>query len=254
MPLNYSAIRYVHASRRRIPFRLRKRRRPANRMSQNKRAKSGTGAFLAQPTTQAIALPMLGGLPSMWRHFRFADKHYSVNPGVAGTLAAQVFSANSLFDPDRTGVGHQPMGYDQFMVFYKHYCVHSAKITIHFYNADATQPQYVGINLMPTNTLMASFSEYVEKGDGTYCLLDPLDSPGTSKSLIWNFNARRFFGCKNPDDVEDLKGLVGSSPADEAFFHVWVHPSAAADTSSVYFGVCIDFWAHLTEHADPTQS
>lgn len=250
---NYSAIRYVLASRKRRPFGLRKRRRVPYRPRGAKRAKTGTAALVTNSSVGNVAIPTLGGLPSMWRHFRYADKHYNINPGAGGTLACQVFSANSLFDPDRTGVGHQPMGYDQLMVLYKHYCVHSAKINISIYNSDDTQHQYCGIALMPTATPLTSMSEYVEQGDGCYTLCHPL-SDGPAQSLSWYFNARRFFGVKDPDDVEDLKGLVSSSPADEAFFHIWAQPSASSDTNSIIIGVCIDYWARLTEVSNMPQS
>ncbi len=38
-----------------------------------------------------------------------------------GTPALQVFRANSIFDPDYTGVGHQPLGADQLAGLYGRY-------------------------------------------------------------------------------------------------------------------------------------
>jgi hypothetical protein len=37
---------------------------------------------------------------------------------------------NSLFDPNQTGVGHQPYGFDQLSSFYQQYIVHSFKVTL----------------------------------------------------------------------------------------------------------------------------
>ncbi len=47
----------------------------------------------------------------------------TLNPGVAGVAAIQVMTANGLYDPDITGVGHQPRGFDQIMALYNHYTV-----------------------------------------------------------------------------------------------------------------------------------
>jgi len=41
-----------------------------------------------------------------------------------------VFRLNSLFDPDLTGVGHQPFGYDQLTTMYGSYCVTGCMIDI----------------------------------------------------------------------------------------------------------------------------
>lgn len=50
---------------------------------------------------------------------------------VSGVLADYSFRLNSLFDPDLTGVGHQPLGRDQMAQFYNRYRVFAAswKIT-----------------------------------------------------------------------------------------------------------------------------
>ena len=37
---------------------------------------------------------------------------------------------NSLFDPNLSGLGHQPRGFDQLMAVYEKYTVVAAKITV----------------------------------------------------------------------------------------------------------------------------
>lgn len=45
------------------------------------------------------------------------------------------FSLNSLYDPDYSLGGHQPMGFDQWTTFYKNYIVNAAKITVSTVNS-----------------------------------------------------------------------------------------------------------------------
>jgi len=64
---------------------------------------------------------------------RFATLKYcsskSYSTGASGiTGSAQIYALNGLYDPDVTGVGHQPYGYDQLMTFYDIYTVRSVQI------------------------------------------------------------------------------------------------------------------------------
>lgn len=47
-------------------------------------------------------------------------------------LNFQTFRANSIFDPDQTGLGHQPAGYDELANFYRYYRVVGLKYNIKF--------------------------------------------------------------------------------------------------------------------------
>lgn len=50
-----------------------------------------------------------------------------LTPAAAAT-DSYVFSGNSIFDPDFTGGGAQPLGYDQWATLYNKYRVHGSKI------------------------------------------------------------------------------------------------------------------------------
>jgi hypothetical protein len=52
-----------------------------------------------------------------------------------GLLHDQVMNLNSIYDPNRTGVGHQAQGYDQWALFYNRYRVDGAMLTVRFTNA-----------------------------------------------------------------------------------------------------------------------
>jgi hypothetical protein len=50
----------------------------------------------------------------------------------------QVFNLNSIFDPDRTGVGHQPQGADAWNNFYNRYRVDATLVEIDLVNLSTT--------------------------------------------------------------------------------------------------------------------
>lgn len=44
----------------------------------------------------------------------------------------RIWNLNSLFDPDRSGTGHQPMGFDQYVAFYNRYRVFKTDVSVAF--------------------------------------------------------------------------------------------------------------------------
>lgn len=80
----------------------------------------------------------------------------SITEGAAGLGADQVYRANSLFDPDFTGVGDQPMGFDQWSALFGVFRVEGCRYSITFTNAN-TSPCLVGV-LPSTNAGLSSQS------------------------------------------------------------------------------------------------
>lgn len=70
----------------------------------------------------------------------------------AGTGTQQLFRLNSIFDPNSTGVGHQPYGYDQIMALYNRYRVLSSSWKIIF----GTQTSTYRIVVLPINGSLAA--------------------------------------------------------------------------------------------------
>lgn len=56
-----------------------------------------------------------------------------INPG-ANELGKYEFRANSVYDPDLTGGGHQPRGFDELMAHYDHFMVKGLTATVTFDN------------------------------------------------------------------------------------------------------------------------
>ncbi len=83
------------------------------------------------PTSTRVFFTNLTPFPPKYRcALRYAQtKTYTTGAsGVSGTENA--FSLNSLYDPDITGVGHQPYGFDQVASLYSKYLVMSCDVQI----------------------------------------------------------------------------------------------------------------------------
>lgn len=95
----------------------RKKRRPA--MNRRFAGTSNTLKIPMAPPTKAYI------------NFKYVQKIASSSDGGGGLPGVQQFRLNSIFDPDITGGGHQPLMFDQIMgVFFNSYIVHGATVTI----------------------------------------------------------------------------------------------------------------------------
>jgi len=77
------------------------------------------------------------GFPDQLRcTLRYSDAGSQFTAAV--TPAAQVFRANSLFDPDLTGAGSQPEYFDQLSAVYLQYCVQGVRFKCEIFNTGTT--------------------------------------------------------------------------------------------------------------------
>lgn len=93
-------------------------------------------------------------------HFRSSFRFYEqVNFTAVTTPQVYVFRGNSPYDPDQTGTGLQPQGWDDMITWYESsYCIGS-EIKIRFYNA-ATGPLQVGLVSTPQSSSLTTFLEF----------------------------------------------------------------------------------------------
>ena len=112
------------------------------------------------------------------RH-RYQESSKSLNPGVGGTCAVHIFRANSMYDPDYTGTGHQPLGFDEMSTIYNKHKVTRAKITVTF---QPSTNQYVGtvvgVAISRGNGGLSDAREYIENGSCVWKYMDA-DYTGT---------------------------------------------------------------------------
>jgi hypothetical protein len=82
----------------------------------------GSQAAYGSLLTPAMIMP-----DSLFVKLKYVDQ-FVLNPTSAST-DNYVFRANSLFDPNYTGTGHQPYGYDQWATFYSSWVVERCVLT-----------------------------------------------------------------------------------------------------------------------------
>lgn len=170
--------------------------------------------------------------------------------GLGGTIASQVFRASSLFDPDYSGVGAQPRGFDQLMTLYDHYVVIGSKITVMATPAGkTTYPVCFGIILSDSQTAPGSNSrDYIENGFCTYGTI------ATEPKTFVQTYSPAFLGRSKPLSDPDLKGSDSANPLENAFFHVFTFSPNGSDESSFPCTCLLEYEVVLIEPRTPISS
>jgi hypothetical protein len=184
---------------------------------------------------------ILGGIPdSKVCRLRYCE-FVKLDADAAGSAVAvqHTFNANSVYDPNQSGTGHQPMGYDEMAAQYNHYVVLGSKITVHFDNdVDNVQlaGQYCFLRLddaVPaTNDNLVAM---MERSASNIAYKPRNVDTNKAITLTKTFSCKKFFGINKNDGVgtrDDLAALTnGANPAEGAYFTCGVVCSRTTTTN-----------------------
>lgn len=185
---------------------------------------------------------------------RYAENGLSVNPG-GGLVAEYIFRANDCFDPNQSGVGHQPRGFDQLMPLYNHFTVLGSRITIHVSNEGNNESIACFLTLQGESTTQTNPIDLMERQDVKNIVLAPKGGGNTNGKLSYNFSAKRFFGPNQPMDDTSQRGDVTQSPSEQAYYHFGcVALNGSTDVAAIPFNVTIDYIVMFHEPNDVASS
>ena len=160
-----------------------------------------------------------------------------VNPGVGGVVNTQVYSLSSLFDPDVTGGGHQPMGHDQLAALFERYQVWKVDFKVVFTNDDTSNPIMVGYRVNDTSTGVSSAQETIENGNCEWSVLSP--KGGMDRCVFkGSIHIPQVHGVsyKQYMSNDDYGANFGSNPVEQAYLHLFAD-GLGTDTSTASFTI-----------------
>lgn len=177
-----------------------------------------------------------------------------LNPGVGGVPTSHVFSANGVYDPNITGVGHQPRGFDQMINLYDHCTVIASKINITCSNDDTIIPQMLALSLRDSSTSPATYDDIMEyRYIKTKVLGNSTANSTGTMSMACNPN--KYLGKSNPLNNSDVRNDAGNNPVEQAYFHLTGFPiNGFSDTAAIRCQVRIEYTCVFTEPKQPTAS
>lgn len=118
------------------------------------------------------------------------------------------YNLNGLFDPNQTGTGHQPRGYDQLSALYQRYRVYRVRYEVSYSLAytNSTSPAYVGLSC--TNAAIGtSFNDVVEQPHSTVKPCTPAMAVTISGSVdLAQLNGKTPTAYASDDTTQALTG------------------------------------------------
>lgn len=226
-----------------------------------KRRKNRSAAATAQHgrTAQAdlrFAIPLF---PARFRKRLNYDEVALSVASSAGSAGNYFFSANGMFDPNITGTGHQPMGFDQMMLMYEQFTVVSSKISVLAINASAASIlNSAAVYLSPDTTSIVAPSRLLENGYITWTTLTPVFLAGSFKTLNLDCDVATYMGrVKNKRALvsdPDLFGTAAANPVEQIYFGILTFDPTLSNATTLDFTVQIEYEAIFWEPRKLTQS
>lgn len=129
------------------------------------------------------------------------------------------WNLNSIYDPNRTGVGHQPYGYDQLSALYNRYRVISCKYVLSAVS-DTANIAYACLPANDTATVISNVSEARENPRCKYATQNP---GGNLKVLKGNVYLPALAGQTRTQYMSDdrFQAQVGNSPGELLVLNVF---------------------------------
>jgi len=172
--------------------------------------------------------------------------------GAAAQSAVHVFRANGLFDPNMTGGGHQPKGFDQIALFWKRFHVLGSRIRVSQYdltNASISPYALWGVGLSNTGTSFSARAlDDILEGEKSTQLIRLAGNVNTN-SLIGpvkrtvatvKFSAKKFFGKSAVHDIE-YSCTNAADPTIQAYFEVWAVGDGTSNPGTMLFLAQIEY-------------
>lgn len=160
----------------------------------------------------------------------------NMSSGGAGTATYQVYRMNSIFDPDFTGGGTQPLARDEFSTFYTNYIVTGCKmITTFRWSSQVSSTGSVVCFAFPNElaTAPSSLETKMLRYAGKWRVLQPNAGGAQQTCRVTNyFSAKKFFHIKDVDDEHQLKAAFSSSPFKQAYLVTGLQDLTGGDASS----------------------
>lgn len=210
------------------------------------RTRSATGSSKRFKSTKNRSMVSTGlGFP---KKMKMTHKyHENITLTAGATLGTYSFACNGMYDPNITGVGHQPYYYDQMSALYDHYHVIGAKITVKFIPTTASAPMLCGVFINDDSTVTPTNIDTLCENSNARWRTTDLAGDIVTFNIKWS--AKKAFGGAVMAN-NSLQGEVGSNPTELQTFQVFLQHVDKVTNVSANLEVAIQYIAIWHELKD----
>lgn len=196
---------------------------------------------------KAQSKALIGGLLSgstnsraKWTRARLVySDFFQLDPSIGSLNAVKVFTTNGLYDPDHSGSGHQPAGFDQYMGLYNEYVVVASKIKVQATNHNSGQELVLGVAFNDLATTSTDIREYVENGA---CKTAMMTRNSNDVATLYHSCNMRTVSTQDIFAESNFTGGAAANPADTHYWHVFTgNPFSGGDPSPISIAVQIEY-------------
>lgn len=175
------------------------------------------------------------GFPrSIITKLRYAD--VKTLSGTSGAVGSHFWALNALYDPDSTGIGHQPLYYDELAAIYNYYSVQGCILKFKIQNI-VDVPTVVCI-LKDDNASIGGLTTCMETTDAVHHLLG---GKGQSNDYIEIFTTYSSTVDASTSVQDRSLASVGGLPTELMFAPLVIRSADGSSTASIIYTVEMQF-------------
>lgn len=174
------------------------------------------------------------GVPDIFPDTVLVDLHYGDYfslTSTTGSLGSYFFNATSCYDPNNTGTGHQPAGFDQYMALYESYVVEGATFTVQASTASA-EPIRVSLTASKEYVTVPAGMEFLTEWPQTKIAVATSAVPAT---LSMAALTHEFFQVPRASltALDAAVGNASANPASMWYFRVYAQTDDYSSSGTV---------------------
>lgn len=193
-----------------------------------------------------LAYTPLSRIPHLQRGQLYNERVITLT-GSAGTAATYFFRANDVFDPNASGTGGQPIGFDQMMLMYEQFYVLGSSIRVKAVDAVGV-PTIVMVYLNPDMSF-TTINDAVENGLLKSTMLYTANGGKAMTEFRMSVDNPTYFGLSKQAYIaaDRFQGTVAASPSEMNYWTLCIYAVDGATTVRVMFEVTLSYDVYYNE-------